>query len=87
MDGHGLVFAESGELRFGLFLDPVFHRSFFADKDTNKRGKSQKNFELFRARVFSSFQLKDTNKRAKNQKNFEVIRAGVFSSMRLRGAN
>ena len=54
MHGYGLVFAESGELRLGLFLDPVFHRSFFGDKDTNKRGKSQKNFGLFRAGVFSS---------------------------------
>jgi len=81
MHGHGLVFAESGELRLGLFLNPVFHRSFFVDKDTNKRGKSQKNFEVFRAGVFSSFQLKDTNKRGKSQKNFEVFRAGVFSSV------
>ena len=87
MHGHGLVFAESGELRFGLFLDPVFHRSFFGDKDTNKRGKSQKNFEVFRAGVFSSFQLKDTNKRGKSQKNFEVFRAGVFSSFQLRDTN
>ena len=55
MHGHSLVFAESGELRLGLFLDPVFHRSFFGDKDTNKRAKIQKNFELFRAGVFSSF--------------------------------
>ena len=52
---------------FGLFLDPVFHRSFFGDKDTNKRAKSQKNFEVFRAGVFSSFQLKDTNKQGKTQ--------------------
>ena len=54
MHGYGLVFAESGELRLGLFLESVFHRSFFADKDTNKRAKSQKNFEVFRAGVFSS---------------------------------
>ena len=87
MHGHGLVFAESGELRFGLFLDPVFHRSFFGDKDTNKRAKSQKNFGLFRARVFSSFRLRDTNKRAKSQKNFEFFRARVFSSVKLRDVN
>ena len=61
MHGHSLVFAESGELRLGLFLDPVFHRSFFGDKDTNKRGKSQKNFEVFRAGVFSSVKLRDVN--------------------------
>jgi len=54
---------------------------FLRDKDTNKRAKIQKNSEVFRAGVFSSFQLRDTNKRAKNQKNFEVIRAGVFSSV------
>lgn len=61
MHGHGLVFAESGELRLGLFLDPVFHRSFLENKDTNKRANSQKNFEVFRAGVFSSFQLSDMN--------------------------
>ena len=87
MYGHGLVFAESGELRLGFFLDSVFHRSFLGNKDTNKRAKSQKIFELFRARVFSSVQLRDTNKRAKSQKNYELFRARVFSSVRLRGSN
>ena len=61
MHGYGLVFAESGELRLGLFLDPVFHRSFLGDKDTNKRAKIQKNFELFRAGVFSSMRLRGAN--------------------------
>ena len=87
MHGYGLVFAESGELRLGLFLDPVFHRSFLGNKDTNKRAKSQKNFEVFRARVFSSFQLKDTNKRGKSQKNFELFRARVFSSFQFKDTN
>ena len=55
MHGHGLVFAESGELRFGLFLDPVFHRSFLGTKIRISEQKAKRILSFFEREYFRAF--------------------------------